>query len=163
MELKEAPVSKHPDSMMTPAQIARRKFKSSLPRKLDNRRLSAMEALGATFSLFDRFRAMVAAEGVDPNTTQAGLVYVLPESNPAVFAATITLIDPSGPEIAAFSMRVTALDRPLFLGVLFMQEDPDPDVNPDYKRVAFCAQFMGGPEAEGRLLAARKRQQLGTN
>jgi hypothetical protein len=150
------------DSMMTPAQVARRKFKSSLPRKIENRRLSAMEALGETFRLFDRLRSMVAEEGVDPSTTQAGLVYCLPESNPGVFAATVPLPEPSASEIAKFCKRIMALDRPLFLGVIFMQDDPDAD-NIKYKRVVFVAQFMGGPEAEGRLLAARKRQQMGAD
>jgi hypothetical protein len=159
----EATVSKHPDSMMTSAQIARRKFKSSLPRKIENRRLSAMEALGETFRLFDHFRDAVANEGVDPSTAQAGLVYCLPESNPGVFAATVPLPEPSASEIAKFCKRVMALDRPLFLGVIFVQEDPAPKCSREYKRVAFVAQFMGGPEAEGRLLAARKRQQMGAD
>ena len=145
------------DSMMTPAQVARRKFKSSLPRKIENRRLTAVEALGETFGLFERFRGMVAEEGVDPSTTQAGLVYCLPESNPAVFVATVPLPEPSASEIAKFCELILALDRPLFLGTIFVQEDPDAE-SAKYKRVAFCGQFMGGPEAEGRLLAARKRQ-----
>jgi hypothetical protein len=148
------------DAMMTRAQVARRKFKSALPRKILNRRLSAMEALAEVFTLFDRFRGMVAEQGLERDTVQAGLVYCLPESDPSVFAATVPLPKPS--EIGPFVEKVTALDRPLFLGAFFSQEDPDTD-NPIYKRVMFCAQFMGGPEAEGRLLAARKRQHFRTN
>jgi hypothetical protein len=52
------------------------------------------------------------------------------------------------------------LDRPLFLGLVFIQVDLDTD-NPAYKTACFCAQFMGGPEAEGRLLYAQKTYLLG--
>jgi hypothetical protein len=158
---KEVPVNRL-DSMMTPAQVARRKFKSSLPRKIENRRLSPMEALGETFRLFDRFRGMVEEEGVDPNTTQAALVYCLPESKPEVLAMTVPLPKPGPTEMVNFCKRVMSVDRPLFLGVIFLQEDPDAD-NAKYQRVAFVVQFMSGPDAEGRLLAARERQRLGTN
>src|ERR1035441_5978208 len=82
------------DDKMTPAQVARRKFKSGLPRKIENRRLSSMEALGETFTLFVRFRDLVAAEGVDPNTVQAGLVYCQPESHPETFEAMVRLPEP---------------------------------------------------------------------
>jgi hypothetical protein len=148
------------DEMMTSAQIARRKFKATLPRKIQNRRLSAMEALSEVFGLFDRLRGLVAERGLSADSVQAGLVYCLPESDPGVFAATIPLPEPS--KIGAFCEKVMALDQPLFLGVFFRQEDSDTN-NPAQKAVIFTAQFIAGPEAEGRLLAARKQQQIGSN
>lgn len=143
------------DERMTSAQVARRKFKSTLPRKVQNRRLSAMEALGETFTLFDRFRNMVREQGQNPDKMlRAGLAYCLPESDLSMLAATTRPL-PGPSEIGAFCNEVMALDRPLFLGVVFVQFDPDTD-NPEYESIAFVAQFMGGPEAEGRLLFARK-------
>jgi hypothetical protein len=147
-------VSKHPDTMMTPAQIARRKFKSSLPRKPQDRRLSAMEALGEVFTLFVRLRDLVSEEGLDPDTVHAGLAYYLPASDPALVGAALPLPDPS--RVAEFCREVTALDRPEFLGVVFIQVDTDPEVNPAYKTVSFCAPFVNGPEEQGRLLVAQK-------
>ena len=73
------------DARMTPAQIARRKFKATLPRKIHNRRLSAMEALGETFTLLDRFRGMVTEQKQDPDVTlHAALAYCQPEADPAM-------------------------------------------------------------------------------
>lgn len=142
------------DERMTRAQVARRKFKSSLPRKIENRRLSAMGALGEAFKLFDRFRGMVVEEGQDPDTTlHAALAYCLPESEPATLGKVIHLR--KLPWVGDFCNEVMALDRPLFLGVVFTQFDPDTE-NPNYKFASFCALFMGGPEAEGRLLYARQ-------
>jgi hypothetical protein len=155
--LKAVTVNRHPDSMMTPAQIARRKFKSGLARKIENRRLSAMEAIGATFTLLDQFRGLVTEEKQDPETVYAAIAYSLPESDPATLVHTITVPGPS--KIGKFCEKVIALDRPLFLGVVFVQVDPDTD-NRAYKAVSFVAQFMGGPEAEGRLLVAQKRELL---
>ena len=142
------------DAKMTPAQVARRKFKSTLPRKLQNRRLSAMEALGDLFTLFDRARGMVAEQGQDPEITlHAALAFCLPDSEPATLGKAILL--PGRPRIGDFCNEVMKLDRPLFLGVVFIQFDPDTE-NANYKWASFCAQFMGGPEAEGRLLYAQQ-------
>jgi len=142
------------DAKMTPAQVARRKFKSTLPRKIENRRLSAMEALGETFKLFDRFGGVIVEQGQNPDITlYAALAYYLPESDPAMLGSTILI--PGHSRIGDFCNEVMKLDRPLFLGVVFIQFDPDTD-NSNYKWASFCAQFMGGPEAEGRLLYAQK-------
>lgn len=142
------------DSMMTRAQVARRKFKSTLPRKIENRRLSPLEALGETFTLFDRFRGMVGEQGPDPDVTlHAALAYCLPESDPAMLGD--TLLIPGHSNVGGFCDGVMKLDRPQFLGVVFIQLDPDTN-DPKYKWVSFCAQFMGGPEAESRLHYAQK-------
>lgn len=142
------------DAKMTPAQVARRKFKSSLPRKVENRRLTAMEALGETLTLFDRFRGVVSEHGQDPDKTlHAALAFCLPESDRAMLGATLLLPGPS--RIGDFCNEVMNLDRPLFLGVVFIQLDPDTE-DPSYKWASFCTQFVSGPEAEGRLLYARK-------
>jgi hypothetical protein len=144
------------DEKMSPAQIARRKFKSSLPRKIENRRLSALEAMGETFKLFDRFRGMIVEHGQDPDITlHAALAYCLPESDPVMLAGTIHL--PGHPWLADFCDAVAKLDRPLFLGVVFIQADPDTE-NSNYKCTSFCAQYVGGPEAVARLVYAQKME-----
>jgi hypothetical protein len=144
------------DAKMTPAQIARRKFKSGLPRKIPNRVLSPMEALGETFTLLDRFRGLVVYEKGDPaaaTTVYAALAYSLP-APAAKFVYTMTVPEPP---IGKFCDAVLALghDNAQFLGVVFIHVDPDAE-NRAYKAVSFVAQFVGGSEAEGRLLAAQK-------
>jgi hypothetical protein len=151
---EEVTVNRHPDSMMTPAQIARRIFKSSLPRKPQNRKMSAMEALGETFTLFDRFRNVVAEQGQNADeTVLAALAYWLPESDPATVAQIRWLPNPSG--VAAFSKDVMALPQPAFLGAVFVQVDPDAEKDA-YKAVSFCVPFVGGDEEAGRLLVAQR-------
>lgn len=150
------------DARMTPAQIARRKFKSSLPRKVENRRLSAVAALGELFTLLDRFRGTVAEALRTPDavkTIYAALVYCLPESKPAMLADTLPVPEPGGTSFGAFCEEAMALDRPLFLGVVFVQVDPHAE-NSAYKAVSFVTQFMGGPEAEARLHYAQEKELL---
>jgi hypothetical protein len=156
---KEAPVSKHPDSMMTPAQIARRKFKSMLPRKPQNRSLSPMQALGETFTLLDGFRGMVRTEKQSMDaakTVYAAIAYALP--NAAKLALTLTVPEP-GKMIGPFCEAVMGLEKktPVFLGVVFVQVDPDSE-NATYKAVSFVVPFMSGPDAEARLLYAQKEE-----
>lgn len=157
---KEAPVSRHPDSMMNPAQIARRKFKSSLPRKGQNRHLSAEAALGETFTLLDRFRGIVTAEMRDPEavkTVYAALAYCLPESKPAMLADTLPVPEPGMKKaFGDFCETALSLDKPLFLGVVFVQVDPY-TTDKNYKAVSFVVPFLGGPDAEARLQYVRLR------
>jgi hypothetical protein len=155
---KEAPVSKHPDSMMTPAQIARRKFKSALPRKPQNRTMTPLQAIGETFTLLDQFRGMVMTEKQSKaaaKTVYAALAYSLPDA--AKLAYTLTVPEPG--KIGAFCDAVMGLERkaPMFLGVVFIQVDPDAE-NTAYKAVSFVAPFMSGPDAEARLLYAQKEE-----
>jgi hypothetical protein len=158
--LKEtaANVSKHPDSMMTPAQIARRKFKSSLPRKAQNRTVSPMQALGETFTLLDQFRDMVHAEKQKMDaakTVYAALAYTLPDA--AKLAFTLTVPEPG--KIGPFCETVLELERKsaAFLGVVFVQVDPDAE-KAAYKAVSFVVPFVSGPDAEARLLFAQKEE-----
>jgi hypothetical protein len=156
---KEVTVSKHPDSMMTPAQIARRKFKSMLPRKPQNRSLSPMQALGELFTLLDQFRGMVRAEKQSMDAAQtiyAALAYALPGT--AKLALALTVPEP-GKKVGPFCEAVMGLERksPVFLGVVFVQVDPDAE-NTAYKAVSFVVPFMSGPDAEARLLFAQKEE-----
>jgi hypothetical protein len=151
------------DSTMTPAQVARRKFKSSLPRKLENRRLSAEAALGETFTLLDRFRGLVTEEMRTleaVKTIYAALAYCLPESEPAMLADSLPVPEPGMIEaFGAFCEMALSLDKPLFLGVVFVQVDPDAE-SPAYRSVTFAAPFMGGPEATARLRYAQEKELL---
>lgn len=142
------------DKTMTKTQVVRRKFMSSLPRRSDNRILSPMEAMGRTMQLFDTLRGEMRAAGLDANNARAALVYCQPETKgmAGVLAQVVELPKPEG--IPAFCKGVLALDKPLFLGVMFLQHDPDTDKR-EYTDRIFVAPFMTSPEAEGRLIAAR--------
>src|ERR1700733_13633168 len=101
------------DATMTKTQVVRRKFKSSLPRKIENRKLSKMEALGRTFELFERLRNEMENAGLDKNNSQAGLIYCQPQTKGEehVLARTIVLPKP-GKEVAEFCDSVMNLDKP---------------------------------------------------
>lgn len=147
----------HPNSLMTPAQIARRKFKSSLPRKIEHRDLPPMQALGTVFTMLDQFREMLQAEkpGIDPaRTIYAALAYVTPKSTE--LADTLTVPEPR--KIGPFCEKVLALETDAdFLGLVFVHVDPDTK-NPAYHAVSFVVPFMTGPDAEARLLFAQRAE-----
>jgi hypothetical protein len=145
------------DATMTKTQVVRRKFKSALPRTIKNRVLSKMEALARTMELFDRLRSEMKAAGLDENNVYAGLIYCQPETKGMERVLANVVVLPKPGDIAAFCDGVMGLDKPLFLGVLFAQRDPDA-TKAAYKNVVFVWPFMLGPEAEGRLLAARTQQ-----
>lgn len=117
-----------------------------------------MQALGETFTLLDQFRGMVRAEKQKMDaakTVYAALAYTLP--NAAKLALTITVPEPD--KIGPFCETVMGLERknPTFLGVVFVQVDPDAE-NTAYKAVSFVMPFMSGLDAEARLVFARKEE-----
>lgn len=146
------------DDMMTPAQVARRKFKSSLPRKPQNRSLSPLQAIGETFTLLDQFRGVVRAEKQKMDaakTVYAALAYALPDA--VKLASTLTVPEPE--KIGRFCDTVIGLEHknPRFLGVVFVQVDPDAK-SAAYKAVSFVVPFVSGPEAEARLFFAQREE-----
>ena len=148
------------DDKMTAAQIARRKFKSALPRKSQSRILAPMQALGETFTLLDQFRGMIRAEKpkIDvAKTVYAALAYALPDS--AKLALTLTVPEP-GKQIGKFCDVVMGLEQktPTFLGVVFVQVDPDLENTAAYKYASFVVPFVSGPDAEARLLFAQREE-----
>jgi hypothetical protein len=145
------------DGTMTRTQVVRRRFKSGLPRSIQNRELSAMEAMARTMELFDKLRGEMAAAELNPDDAQAGLVFHQPDTpeKQHILAETIRL--PLPKDIGGFVDAVMKLDKPRFLGVLFGQRDPDAP-KAEHTAVMFVWPFMNGPEAEGRLLAARNAQ-----
>jgi len=93
-------------------------------------------------------------------TIYAALVYCLPESKPEMLADTLPVPEPGMKKaFGAFCEKAMSLDRPLFLGVVFVQVDPDAKEKA-YKAVSFVTQFMGGPEAEARLHYAQEKELL---
>jgi hypothetical protein len=145
------------DAAMTKAQIVRRRFKSALPRRIKNRVLSKMEAMARTMELFDRFRNEMEAAGLNKGDVRAGLVYCQPETPGMehVLAQVAELPNPDKGNVAMFAETTMALDKPLFLGLLFVQTDHETD-KPNKQQTIFVWPFMLGQEAEKRLLAARK-------
>ena len=144
------------DATMTPTQVSRRRFKSSLPRRIENRLISKLGAIARVFELFDRLGEEMKGAGADRSNAQVGLMYTQPNTKGQehVLARTIAL-DASGAHgFGLFCEAVMALDEPLFLGALFYQHDPDAD-SPTQRHILFVAQFMASPEANGRMLAAR--------
>jgi hypothetical protein len=148
------------DATMTATQVVRRKFKSALPRRIENRLLSKMEAMARTMELFDKLRNEMAAAGLDKDNAEAGLVFCQPETKGVehVLAQTIRLPKPE--EIGTFVEGIMALHKPLFLGVMFLQRDPDTE-KPGQKDALFVWPFMSSPEADGRLVAARNQMAKG--
>jgi hypothetical protein len=147
------------DAVMTPAQVVRRRFKSSLPRTVKNTILTKVAAMARAEELYERFRGEMAAGGLNKSDVSAALVFCQPETPgmEGLLAQVAPLPDPDKGNMEMFVETTMALDRPLFLGVLFFQTDHK-TTKPEQRHVVFVAPFMGGPEAEKRLLAARKQQ-----
>ena len=148
------------DAKMTPTQIARRRFKSALPRTQPDQTLSKMAAMAKTMELLDKLRNEMEAAGASSEDTWAALVYYQPETKGRehVLAEVVPLPKPE--KIGEFVEAVAKLDKPRFLGMLFLQSDPGATKS-EYKNVLFAVPFMSGPDAQGRLLAARMQQQKG--
>jgi hypothetical protein len=145
--------------MMTPAQVARRKFKSALPRTPQTRILSSLQAIGATFTLLDDFRDLVRTE--KPETDPAKTVYAALAYSIADKTYTLTVPEPS--KIGPFCDAVASLKKnPLFLGVVFIQVDPDAKKTP-LQSVSFAVPFMSGTKVDvwlkQALENAQKREQ----
>jgi hypothetical protein len=144
------------DALMTKAQVVRRKFKSTLPRTPKNLAPTKMEAMARTMELLDRFRSEMQAAGLSKNDVSAGLVY----HQPTTVAETAAL--PAPEKIGTFVKKVMALAEPVvFLGVLFFQTDREAADKPDKFYTVFAWPFIGGPDAEKRLKAARDQQAKG--
>jgi hypothetical protein len=148
------------DATMTRAQVVRRKFRSSLPRTVPDKLLSKMEAMARTMQLFDRLRNEMEEAGLKETDAHAGLVYCQPQTKGEELVLARVIALPSPEEIGKFADRVMALHKPLFLGVVFIQEDHDAKKEAQ-KITAFASPFILGPEYEGRLLAAMKQQANG--
>jgi hypothetical protein len=148
------------DRTMTKAQVVRRRFKSSLPRSIENRPLSALEAMARTMELFDRLRNEMRSDGLDASDVQAALVYCQPETKGKELVLAEVVALPTPEKIGPFVERVMKIDRPLFLGVVFIQQDHKAE-KAEQRLTAFCAPFMVGPEAEDRLLGAMRQQAAG--
>jgi len=158
------PQSKNPlDDMMTRAQVVRRRFKSGLPRKPESRELSPMEAMARTMELFDRFRNMMQAEGegLSKDHVQAALVFYQPRTKGMEHVLAQTVVLPKPEKIGEFANAVMALDKPVFLGLLFLQHDVDAAKAGDTKQenVLFGLAFTTLFDAPARVLAARASQQ----
>jgi hypothetical protein len=145
---------------MTRAQVARRRFKSSLPRKPANVELSWMQALARTVDMFDGLRDAMSAVGVNPDHAQAALVYFQPHARDGVLAQVVPLPKPG--KMAEFCEHVMSLDKPVFLGVLFLQHDAEAEKAGDTKQanVLFGTALTTAHDAEARMLAARESQRF---
>jgi hypothetical protein len=145
------------DSMMTKAQVVRRKFKSGLPRSPQNKALSKLEALSRTLELFGRFMTEMDAAGLLESDVTADLVYCQPETPGAEPVVTAAL--PAPQHIGKFCDGIMALDKPRFLGVLFIQTDREAADKPDKHHVLVTCPFLDDADSKLRLLAARRKRQ----
>ncbi len=157
---RDEPVqSKNPlDKMMTPAQVARRRFKSSLPRKQGQRDLAPMEAIGHMMNVFTRFMQEMEGVGLDPQDVKAAIVYYQPKTKGKEHVLAQTEVLPTKPaDVGAFCEKILLLDKPVFLGMLFEQHDRKAEKNADAKQawVAFGVPFTEAHDAAARLIAAR--------
>ena len=156
---RDEPVqSKNPlDKTMTPAQVARRRFKSSLPRKQGQRDLAPMEAIGHMMNVFTRFMQEMEGVGLDPQASKRPSC--ITNRKPR---AKNTCSPNRGPTDQARRRRrilekILLLDKPVFLGMLFEQHDRKAEKNADAKQawVAFGVPFTEAHDAAARLIAAR--------
>ena len=149
--------------MMTRAQVARRRFKSSLPRKVSYAELSTELAVARTMELLGRFRDEVTAEGLSADSVQGALVYCQPHTKGREAILAQVMVVPERPKFADFFEAVFSIDRPVFLGMLFLQHDAEATKARDVKQasVMFGCEFTKSNDAEARLLAARHQQTLG--
>lgn len=140
------------DALMTKAQIVRKQFKAQLPRKIQNRILSKLEAMARTMELIDKFRSGMKEAGLRPDDVAAALVHHRPERTPKDWAYNWL---PAPEKIREFIDAIMVLDKEtVFLGLLFYQRDRE--AKPEKQHTAFLWPFMGGPEAERHMLEARK-------
>lgn len=166
MEPRKAERGNPLDALMTKAQVVRRKFKSTLPRTIKNEILAPMTAIAKALELYERFRSeMAAVPGLSKSDVSAGLVFCQPETpgKKGILAETVLIPDPDKGNVGMFVETTMALDKPLFLGVLFIHTDREAADKPDKLHTTFVWPFMGGPEAEKRLKAARDQQAKGGN
>jgi hypothetical protein len=146
---------------MTRAQVARRRFKSSLPRtKILDVELSPRTALARTMELLGRFRDEVVAEGLSETTVQGALVFCQPHTKGKEAVLAQVKVVPEFAEFSQFFTEMLTIDKPVFLGMLFWQHDPDAR-DEKQSRVMFGCAFTKSHDAEARLLAARNQQALG--
>ena len=96
-----------------------------------------------------RTKPFLVVEGYDP---RIHVLYFCPQLYK--YDSDSKLVPLPGDEIGKFVDRIMALDKPLFLGVLFHQLDRKAEKE-EKKGVTFVWPFMGGREAEKFLLAAR--------
>jgi len=142
------------DAVMTKAQVARRKFKSALPRKPENRELTALEAMGRTMLLIDRFRGEMASEELSPDDVEAALIYSWRDGKNL---ETDVVKLPKPKDIAGFADRVMAVRNPRFLGVLFLQRDHQAEKD-EKKSTIFVFPFLTDPQSKKLMIEARNRQ-----
>lgn len=141
---------------MTKAQKVRQRFKSSLPRKIGDASLSPMEAFLRTMSLVLAFHKELEADGLDGETIRAALVYCEPDAKGKEHLLAETLEVPKPGKVGEFGTRVLAMDKAVFLGMLFLQHDKDAK-DEKQKDVIFGCEFTKAHDAEARLLAARRQ------
>ena len=144
------------DAVMTKAQVVRRKFKSALPRIIQNRVLSQLEAMARTMELFDKLRGMMQDAGLSKGDVSAGLVCCQPETPGKEHIEAQMIHLPTPEKIGEFVDKVMALEKPLFLGVLFAQVDREAIEKGKPGGSVFVWPFMGGPKAENALIGMRK-------
>jgi len=148
------------EERMTRAQVARRRFKSGLPRKPGNVELTWMQALGRTAELFEGLRNEMRAVGANPDHAQAALVYFQPSARDGVLAQVLPLPKPE--KMTEFCEQIMALEKPVFLGLLFLQHDAEAEKSRDTKQanVLFGIAFTTAHDAEARMLAAKESQRF---
>ncbi len=135
---------------MTKAESVRSDFKVFFPRIVQNDLLSSTEAIKRTTELLDILQGLMRSAGLDPNDVAAGLVFTQPETPGLEQVPAQSLDLPPDEEIAAFVQQIEALDRPIFLGVLFVQLDCEL-----MRFTKFVWPFMAGPKAEEGLMYVR--------
>lgn len=143
------------EKSLTAAGRVRRRFKAGRPRAIEDRTIGPMEAMNTTMAQLEKLRALMEDAGLDPNTVLAGLVYCQPDT-PGQEHFSARLVELRAPnQLSAFVDKVMALDKPLFLGIVFAQFDKEAGKQGQW--ITFVTPFPAGAKDESTLIGMRER------
>ncbi len=147
---------------MTRAQVVRKIFKARVPRKVEAVELSPLQALARTADLFDDLRSEMQKAELSKDDVQCGLVFCQPRTKGREAVISQTLALPKPDRIAEFASAIMELDRPVFLGLLFLQRDHEAAKagNAEQANVLFAVPFTTAWDGLNRMLAARASQMV---
>lgn len=145
------------EKSLTAASRVRRSLKAGSPRRIHNVRLTHTEAILRLVTEANKARGLMRAEGLDPDDINCALIFCTPELPGFENSVRYKWLPAPGQTSQFFDWfedesKKAAL---LFLGILWNQEDREARAKGEDGSVSWVRQFLAGPEAERRLLAAR--------
>jgi hypothetical protein len=145
------------EKALTAAARVRRRFKAGRPRAIQDRVIGPMEAMNTTMTLLEKLRALTEDAGLEPSSVSAALIYRQPETpGEEHFRARMVALEAPN-QLRAFFDKVMALDKPLFLGIIFAQLDREAGEQGKGQYITFAWPFPAGAKDERALIGMRER------